>query len=125
VPACWPPAIRPRTTGARSPGAQNDRIGDVGTAVKHAGPVTLAALATLLSDIRKRPLLREKSPGSFYVRSKGYLHFHEDPAGIFADVKLDFEHYTRMRVSTAKEQRALLARIDRSLAGLESARERR
>jgi hypothetical protein len=83
--------------------------------VKHAGAATLALLDDLLAEVRKLPQLREKSPGSFYFKSKGYLHFHEDPAGIFADVKLDFEEFTRMRASTAKEQKALLAKVARSL----------
>ena len=66
----------------------------------------------------KRPQLREKSLGSFYAKSKAYLHFHEDPAGMFADVKLDFVEFTRMRATTAKEQQVLLAKIDKSLATL-------
>ena len=86
--------------------------------MKHAGPATLAQLDAVLHEIRKRPQLRERTPGSFYVKSKGYLHFHEDPAGVFADVKLDFTEFTRMRVTTAREQQALLVRIDRSLATL-------
>jgi len=86
--------------------------------VKHAGAATLTLLDPLLREIRRRPLLREKSPGSFYCKSKGFLHFHEDPAGIFADVKFDFVEFTRMRATTEKEQRALLQKIDRSLATL-------
>jgi hypothetical protein len=84
--------------------------------VKHAGAATLTLLDPFLNEIRKRSLLREKSPGSFYCKSKGFLHFHEDPAGIFADVKLDFVEFTRMRATTKTEQRALLRKIDRSLA---------
>jgi hypothetical protein len=84
--------------------------------VKHAGAATLTQLDALLTEIRRRPLLREKSPGAFYCKSKGFLHFHEDPAGIFADVKLDFVEFTRMRASTEKEQRVLLKKIDQSLA---------
>ena len=86
--------------------------------MKHAGAATLELLGPLLGEIRRRPQLREKSPCSFYVKSKGYLHFHEDPAGIFADVKLDFVEFTRMRATTAKERKALLAKIDKSLAAL-------
>jgi hypothetical protein len=86
--------------------------------VKHAGPAALALLEDLLCEVRKRAQLREKSPGSFYVKSRGYLHFHEDPAGMFADVKLDFAEFTRMRVTTAKEQKVLLAKIDKSLRTL-------
>ena len=83
--------------------------------MKHAGAATLAQLGDLLGEVRKLPQLREKSPGSFYFKSKAYLHFHEDPAGIFADVKLDLEEFTRMRATTASEQKALLAKIGKSL----------
>ena len=84
--------------------------------MKHAGAAALEEIGPLLAEIRKRPQLREKSLGSFYAKSKAYLHFHEDPAGMFADVKLDFVEFTRMRATTAKEQKALLAKIDKSLA---------
>ncbi len=85
--------------------------------MKHAGKATVALLEPFFAELRRRhPQLREKANGSFYVKSKGYLHFHEDPAGIFADVKLDLVEFTRFRATTAKEQRALLARIERSLA---------
>ena len=90
--------------------------------IKHAGPTTLKLIEPYLDELRKRPQLREKSPGSFYVKSKGYLHFHEDPAGTFADVKLGFVEFVRYRATTEKEQRALLARIDRSLATLPAPR---
>ena len=83
--------------------------------MKHAGAATLAQLGDLLGEVRKLPQLREKSPGSFYFKSKAYLHFHEDPAGIFADVKLDLEEFTRMRATTANEQKSLLAKIAKSL----------
>jgi hypothetical protein len=83
--------------------------------VKHAGAGTLALLPDLLGEVRKLPQLRENSPGNFYLKSKAYLHFHEDPAGIFADVKLDLAEFTRMRATTAKEQKALLAKIRQSL----------
>jgi hypothetical protein len=76
--------------------------------VKHAGPATLAALEPLLAQLRLRPELVERTPGAFYRKSKAYLHFHEDPAGIFADVKLDGATFTRLRISTRKEQAQLL-----------------
>ena len=87
--------------------------------MKHAGHTTLELLEPFLAQLRQRhPQLREKSNGLFYVKSKAYLHFHEDPAGIFADVKLDLVEFERFRATTEKEQRALLARIDRSLSAL-------
>ncbi len=41
--------------------------------------------------------------------------FHEDPAGLFADVKLEGADFTRLRVSTQAERRALLAAVRRAL----------
>jgi len=84
--------------------------------MKHAGAETIKRLAGLLTELRQRALLKEKSPGTFYVKSKAFLHFHEDPAGIFADVKLDLQDYSRYRINTAAEQAALLKMIDRCLA---------
>ena len=55
--------------------------------MKHAGANTLAALEPLLLRVRERAELVERTPGSFYRKSKAYLHFHEDPSGIYADVK--------------------------------------
>lgn len=84
--------------------------------MKHAGAATLDALSPLLADLRRRSQLREKKTGVFYLRSRAFLHFHEDPAGIFADVRLG-EDFTRMRVATARERRALLAAVDAHLSG--------
>jgi hypothetical protein len=86
--------------------------------VKHAGPETFARIAGLLDELRRREGLREPRPGTFYIRSKAFLHFHDDPAGIFADVKLDLVDFTRLAVTTPAQQRALLVRIDACLGGL-------
>ena len=63
--------------------------------MKHAGKDALDALEPLLGSLRVLPGLREKSRGTFYVKSRAFLHFHEDPAGLFADIRdadgLDFE----------------------------------
>ena len=83
--------------------------------MKHATPATLRLIDALLVEVRRRPELRERTPGAFYFKAKGYLHFHEDPAGIFADVKLDHAEFTRMRVSATAEQRKLIEAMDRSL----------
>jgi hypothetical protein len=54
--------------------------------------------------------LTEKKRGVFYRRSTAFLHFHEDPSGFYADVRLagDFE---RFRVETGDEQNELLAKV--------------
>jgi len=83
--------------------------------MKHAGADTLNALEPLLRQIRKHDLLVEKTPGSFYLSSKAFLHFHEDPAGIFVDLKENLLTFTRYRTTTRSEQRNLLNRVDRCL----------
>jgi hypothetical protein len=55
--------------------------------MKHATPVALDALDPLLAELRALPGLTEKSRGVFYRRSRAFLHFHEDPKGLFADVR--------------------------------------
>ena len=82
--------------------------------MKHAGHAALQTLAPLLAKLRKHTELREKTTGCFYFKSKAFLHFHEDPAGMFADVKLGAD-FVRLRVSTKTEQRTLLDRVDRFL----------
>ena len=83
--------------------------------MKHAGPNTLKTLAPVLRQLRKRRLLVEKRPGAFYLRSKAFLHFHEDPAGIFADVKEEILTFKRYRARTSREQKKLLCRVDQCL----------
>lgn len=88
--------------------------------MKHAGSAALQTLAPLLQKVRKHTLapgarLREKKLGTFYLKSKAFLHFHEDPAGMFADVKLGND-FIRFRATTPREQRELIARIDEHLA---------
>jgi hypothetical protein len=81
--------------------------------VRHARPEDLEAIAPLLDDLRGIEGLRERSPGTFYRGSQAILHFHADPAGMFADLKVDGE-FVRSRVTTAPEQRALLAAARRA-----------
>jgi hypothetical protein len=76
--------------------------------VKHAGPAALDALEPLLTRVRALPALKEKTRGTFYLKSRAFLHFHEDPAGLFADLRLAGDDFTRLRVSTPEEQEALL-----------------
>ncbi len=84
--------------------------------MKHAGAAALDRLAGLLEEIRARPALQERNPGIFYHKSKAFLHFHEDPAGLFADLRgaAGFERYP---VNSNSERRRLLDRIDARIAG--------
>ena len=83
--------------------------------MKHAGPSAVAALEPLLVRIRPLEPLRERNPGTFYRRSDAFLHFHEDPAGFFADVKIDGE-FQRFRATDPAEQDALVALVESLLA---------
>ena len=87
--------------------------------MKHASPATLADLAALLARVRALPGLVERTPGCFYRGSKAFLHFHEDPSGTQADVKLGASGFTRMRAETPAEHDAL---VDAARAALEAAR---
>lgn len=84
--------------------------------MKHASPATLQALDALLRQIRALPGLTERKPGTFYRKSSAFLHFHEDPEGIFADAKLNPPGFMRFRVSTAAEQSHLMRALRAALA---------
>lgn len=87
--------------------------------MKHAGPSTLARIKPLLAELRTRSALRENRPGVFYLKSRAFLHFHDDPAGVFADVRLASD-FVRMPVTLADEQAELLGVIDECLSTIES-----
>jgi hypothetical protein len=55
-------------------------------AMRHARDEDLDRLEDLLADLRALPGLREKKRGVFYFKSRAFLHFHEDPKGLFADI---------------------------------------
>ncbi len=76
--------------------------------MKHAGDEALDALEDLLVEIRKLEGLRERRRGAFYRRAAGFLHFHEDPAGLFADLKIG-DRFERFPVGDRAERRLLLA----------------
>jgi hypothetical protein len=76
--------------------------------MKHATAEGLAPLTALLAALRAVPGLVEKRPGVFYRKGKAFLHFHEDPAGLFADMRPG-EDWIRFAVDSAAGQDALLA----------------
>ena len=75
--------------------------------MKHAGADTLKQLEPLLRRLRTIPKLVERKPGTFYLRSSAFLHFHEDPAGVFADIKLNGAAFERMALSGEKDYASL------------------
>jgi hypothetical protein len=83
--------------------------------MKHAGIDTLAALAPLLLRLRAMPGIVERTPGCFYRGTKAFLHFHEDPSGTHADVRLGAPDFTRLRVASQADQDALMVAVARVL----------
>jgi len=83
--------------------------------VRLARKEALDELEPFLERLRTVPGLVERKHGVFYVRSKAFLHFHEDPSGMHADVRPGPE-WIRVRAETAAEQDALLARIQEAQA---------
>lgn len=77
--------------------------------MKHASPSALDRLESLLAELRALPGLTERSRGVFYRKGRAFLHFHEDPTGLFADIRdssgVDFE---RIDVTADPGRRRLL-----------------
>jgi hypothetical protein len=73
--------------------------------------MALRSLSDLLEQIRLKQGIKEKKLGIFYRKPKSSLHFHEDPAGLFADLSVggDFDRYP---VNTKEEWKLLLAAIE-------------
>jgi hypothetical protein len=84
--------------------------------MKHAGPESLARLAPLLQRLRGMAGLQERRPGIFYRRGGAFLHFHEDPAGLFADAKLEGRGFQRFAVDTDEQQAQLLQSVRQMLS---------
>ncbi len=85
--------------------------------MKHAGPAALDRLAPLLAALRTIDGLVERSRGVFYWRARAFLHFHEDPSGLFADIRgADGNSFDRLRVDTPEGARTLLAQARSALA---------
>jgi hypothetical protein len=82
--------------------------------MKHAGDEALDQLAPLLVQLRAVDGLRETKRGVFYLRRKAFLHFHEDAAGLFVDVRTNDE-FQRFPVSTTSQRDDLLVRVRRAL----------
>jgi len=79
--------------------------------MKHAGPQALAKITPLLDRVRERPSLVERRPGVFYRSGRALLHFHEDPAGLFADLRFP-DDWHRFPVDGAAGRAALIDALD-------------
>jgi hypothetical protein len=82
--------------------------------MKHAGADALIVLSDVLEAVRSRAVLVERRPGIFYLRGRAFLHFHEDRAGLFADLR-GGEDWERFPVNNPKEREQLVKAVDRVL----------
>jgi hypothetical protein len=83
--------------------------------MKHASKAALESIEPVLLEIRQLEGIRERKPGIFYRKSSAFIHFHQDPAGIFADVSRDHE-WLRLPVNTAAERRQFVRLVKEMLA---------
>ena len=82
--------------------------------MKHAGAGALRALDPVLKAVRALPGLRERKPGTFYRKSAAFLHFHEDPDGLFADLKVG-SSWKRFGLAKLADRRAFLRSASRAV----------
>jgi len=83
--------------------------------MKHADANALAVLSDLIEKLRTRNPLVEKRLGIFYTKGRAFLHFHTDPAGLFADLRQGSD-WQRFPVNGPDECATLLAAVDTALA---------
>jgi hypothetical protein len=72
--------------------------------MKHATDKALDRLDQVLLAVRTYPELKEKKRGIFYYKSSAFLHFHEDAAGLFADLRIG-GRFERFAVNTISERK--------------------
>jgi len=82
--------------------------------MKHAGSAALDSIEDVLAALRGHGDLHEKKRGLYYNRSAAFLHFHEDPEGMFADLK-EGGAFVRYRIHTAAEKKRFLVAVKRAL----------
>jgi hypothetical protein len=83
--------------------------------MRHASAQALDRIEPLLAELRTFSEIVERKRGIWYLRSRALLHFHEDPAGVFADLKVGSE-FQRFPVNTLRERRELVRCVRRLLA---------
>jgi hypothetical protein len=82
--------------------------------MKHATAAALDQIDALLQRVRDLETLKERTRGVFYRGSTAFLHFHEDPAGMFADLRTD-KGWARYPVKRASDQASLVRAIKASV----------
>ena len=93
------------------------QYGRVEGEMRHAGAEALDALEPVLREVRRLEDLIERKRSIFYRQSQAFLHFHDDVAGMFADLKtMKGGDYVRFRVSTVAERKTFLTAVKKAAA---------
>ncbi len=83
----------------------------------HATERTLVKYPVLFASLRSLEGLKEQRPGVFYRKSKAFLHFHEDPTGLYADLRQNVnQEFVRTRVESRAEQSAFVSTLAKALS---------
>jgi N-acetylglutamate synthase-like GNAT family acetyltransferase len=86
--------------------------------MRHARAADLDRIEPLLARLRGFDALVEKSRGIFYVRSRAFLHFHEDHGAMFADVRTAGDGgLVRIRVDGDEGAAELVRQVKARVAG--------
>jgi hypothetical protein len=86
------------------------------SAMRHATPDDLVPIEALLRDLRSVSGLVERTPGTFYRRSRAFLHFHVHPSGLFADVRLEGDDFERIPIDSSAARATLLCQVRAAVA---------
>ena len=87
--------------------------------MRHATDKALDGIDGLLAAARSYAELKEKKRGIFYLKSSAFLHFHEDAAGLFADLRIG-DHFERFAVNNPIERKQFLAALKIALRQIHS-----
>ena len=79
---------------------------------------TLETLAPLLRFLRGYDVLEETAGVKFLLNGQDFIHFHDAPDGLWADVKLA-KGRIRLSVAKASEQGELMEKISATLESLQ------
>jgi hypothetical protein len=85
--------------------------------MRHARADDLDVLEPLLERLRAIDGLREPKRGKFDCGRRLGMHFHQDPAGFFADIRIDAVS-SRHRVTTKREQETFARFVRRGVASV-------
>ena len=88
--------------------------------MRHARTEALDRLESLLARLRGFDALTERSRGVFYLRSRAFLHFHEDASGLFADARTgESGEFERFKVDEPAGAEALIASVSAALSAID------